>query len=185
MTDKPENLSAEARRLEAWLASAPLPPASPAFCDRVMRAIANRPLPWHVRTRRFLFAPRRLQWNVAGLATAFALVMAVCVSMVLFRPAGGPELNAGRSEQNTVVRFEYREPGARQVALAGDFSQWQARIPLRKRADGTWVAEVPLPPGNYEYVFVVDGERWVADPRAARYRPDGFGNNNAMLTVSF
>jgi len=44
---------------------------------------------------------------------------------------------------------------------------------------------VPLPPGNYEYVFVVDGERWVADPRAARYRPDGFGNNNAMLTVSF
>lgn len=176
--DNEELLSNDDARLEAWLARAPLPPASPAFCARVMRAIEHRPLPWHARLRRFLFAPRPLQWNVAGLAAAAAGLVAIAV-------VAPPLIERGPADPVTVatVRFEYRAPGARQVSLAGDFSQWQARVPLRKKADGTWVAELPLAPGNYEYVFVVDGERWVADPRAASYREDGFGNRNAVLSV--
>lgn len=180
-TPDDEPLSAEDARLEAWLARAPLPPASPAFCARVMRAIEDRPPAWHVRLRRFLFAPRPLQWNVAGLAATAGLV-AVAVVAPLLVERGLPDPGTGTVNVAS-VRFEYHAPGAHQVALAGDFSQWQARVPLRKKADGTWVAELPLAPGHYEYVFVVDGQRWVADPHAARYREDGFGNRNAVLSV--
>lgn len=176
-----EPLSSDDVRLEAWLARAPLPPAAPAFCARVMRAIEDRPLPWHARLRRFLFAPRPLQWNVAGLAATVGLVTIAVVAPLLI--ARGPVAPGTGAVNVATVRFEYRAPGAHQVALAGDFSQWQARVPLRKKADGTWVAELPLAPGSYEYVFVVDGERWVADPHAASYREDGFGNRNAVLSV--
>lgn len=178
----PDNapLSNDDARLEAWLARAPLPPASPSFCARVMRAIEHQPLPWHTRLRRFLFVPRFLQWNVSGLAATFGLLAIAVVAPLLVER--GPS-DPGVAVNVAIVRFEYRDPGAHQVALAGDFSQWQARVPLRKKADGTWVAEVPLAPGHYEYVFVVDGQRWVADPRAASYREDGFGNRNAVLSV--
>lgn len=166
-------------RLEAWLASAPMPPASPAFCARVMRAIETRPLPWRARLRRFLLAPRTLRWNVAGAAAALTVAGIAAGLALFFGRAAVPELSAGTA----VVRFEIALPQAREVGLAGDFTQWAARIPLRRSANGAWIAEVRLPPGDYEYVFVVDDERWVADPRAGRYRDDGFGNRNAVLTV--
>lgn len=174
------------QRLEAWLASAPLPPASPAFRERVMRAVEARPLSWRLRLNQWLLAPRALRWNLAG-ATAIVLVL-VSVSMTLglylgHTPAplaGATPATGGRV---VAVRFQLALPQARQVSLAGDFTQWRPRIPLKRNADGTWTAEFPLPPGDYEYIFVVDGDRWVADPRAGRYRDDGFGNRNAVLNV--
>ena len=42
-----------------------------------------------------------------------------------------------------------------------------------------------LPAGQHEYMFVVDGERWVPDPLAGRYVDDGFGEGqqNSLLIV--
>ena len=45
------------------------------------------------------------------------------------------------------------------------------------------IAEFVLPVGQHEYMFVVDGERWVADPNAGRYVDDDFGRENAVLIV--
>lgn len=173
------------QRLEAWLASAPLPPASPEFRERVMQAIEACPLPWRLRFKQWLLAPRTLRWNPVG-ATAIALVLvSVSVTLGLYlghspAPLAGATSATGRV---VAVRFQLAMSQARQVNLAGDFTQWRPRIPLKRNADGTWTAEFPLPPGDYEYIFVVDGDRWVADPRAGRYRDDGFGNRNAVLTV--
>jgi hypothetical protein len=33
-------------------------------------------------------------------------------------------------------------------------------------------------------MFLIDGTEWLTDPRADRYRDDGFGNQNAILAVS-
>jgi len=63
---------------------------------------------------------------------------------------------------------------------------------LRRVADGERDAivvwrpgegwSVALPPGDHEYMFVVDG-RFVPDPEAAERRPDGFGNENTILRL--
>lgn len=173
------------QRLEAWLASAPLPPASPEFRARVMRAIEARAQPWRLRLEQWLLAPHTLRWNPAG-ATAIVLVLlggAVTLGLYLGH-APAPMAGATPATERVVtVRFQLALPQARQVSLAGDFTRWQPRVPLKRNADGTWTAELPLPPGDYEYIFVVDGNRWVADPRAGRYRDDGFGHRNAVLTV--
>jgi len=42
---------------------------------------------------------------------------------------------------------------------------------------------IPLKPGRYEYMFVVDGQQWIPDPFAAEQTDDGFGSRNAVLEV--
>lgn len=41
---------------------------------------------------------------------------------------------------------------------------------------------LPITPGVHDYAFVVDGERWVADPYAPGI-DDGFGGRNSRLTL--
>lgn len=83
------------------------------------------------------------------------------------------------------VEFTLEAPDAEGVAVAGDFTGWEASVRLQDRdGDGVWSGRVPLQPGIHEYMFVVDGERWITDPNAERYARDGFGNRNAVLTIA-
>lgn len=61
------------------------------------------------------------------------------------------------------VKFIYEDPYASQVYLAGSFNNWNPTALPMNRTDGKWEVIIKLPPGRYEYKFVVDGE-WVADP---------------------
>jgi hypothetical protein len=84
------------------------------------------------------------------------------------------------------VRFEVAAPGAAQVALVGDFNEWNpAATPLQAtRRNGVWSVTVPIAPGRHEYAFVVDGERWIPDPRAPRAAAADFGSPNSVVTVT-
>ena len=42
---------------------------------------------------------------------------------------------------------------------------------------------VPLNAGRYEYAFVVDGKRWIADPAASHVR-DEFGGETSVLRLA-
>ncbi|MBI4423578.1 MAG: hypothetical protein HY554_07625 [Elusimicrobia bacterium] len=63
------------------------------------------------------------------------------------------------------VEFRLKAPKAKQVLLAGDFSQWRPDVALKKAPEGVWETVLPLPPGRYHYLFQVDGA-WLADPKA-------------------
>jgi hypothetical protein len=83
------------------------------------------------------------------------------------------------------VRLVYvpRDPSIEQVHVVGSFNDWDpARTPMR-REDGVFNTILLLPPGSYEYMFVVDGKEWVSDPLAVETRDDGFGGANAVLDV--
>ena len=53
---------------------------------------------------------------------------------------------------------------------------------MRKEGDGEWKATVSLPPGRYEYRFIVDGH-WVSDPAAKESVHNTFGSTNSVVTV--
>ena len=44
-------------------------------------------------------------------------------------------------------------------------------------------AVVPVMPGVYQYMFVVDGQRWITDPQAAESVADGFGQQNSLMRI--
>ena len=57
------------------------------------------------------------------------------------------------------VKFTVTIKGAKSVKIAGDFNKWDAdSLELVKTGKKTWEAIVPLPPGRYKYVCVIDGQ---------------------------
>lgn len=80
------------------------------------------------------------------------------------------------------VRFRLVAPGAKEVLLVGDFTDWSAR-PMRrsKPRSRTFETTVSLAPGTYEYKFIVDGE-WREDPRADSV-PNEFGTSNSQISI--
>jgi hypothetical protein len=84
------------------------------------------------------------------------------------------------------VRVIFYSPEASSVALVGDFNEWgQKEVTLAEASDkGIWEFTMNLEPGVYHYNLLVDGERWVANPKSSTLVPDGFGGYNSVLVVS-
>lgn len=81
------------------------------------------------------------------------------------------------------VMFQLQSPEAREVLLAGDFTDWDKEpLPLKKGKNGTWQKQISLPCGLYEYRFIVDGQ-WVTDPKAQERHTNPFGTENAVVVV--
>jgi hypothetical protein len=61
------------------------------------------------------------------------------------------------------TEFYLYAPMAESVQLIADFTHWR-KFPLDmvKSEGGTWCIVIPLPPGQYDYAFVVDGQ-WQND----------------------
>jgi 1,4-alpha-glucan branching enzyme len=91
---------------------------------------------------------------------------------------------AKKNNSTSKIAFSLLAPEAKEVFLAGDFTDWEkAPLPLKKRKDGTWLKELSLPSGVYEYRFIVDGE-WQNDPQALERKPNPFGTENSVCLVA-
>jgi hypothetical protein len=82
------------------------------------------------------------------------------------------------------TQFVLIAPGAKTVALVGDFNDWNVSATqlARQAGDGVWWVTVPLAPGRYRYAFVVDGTKWERDPSAPGAE-DEFGRPNSVVTI--
>ena len=98
------------------------------------------------------------------------------------RPVAPPARKVERPIEKP-VDFVLDNPNAQSVALAGTFNDWDLkRTPLRKETNGGWKTTLWLPPGRYEYRFVVDGQ-WLSDPNAKESAPNQFGSTNSVVVV--
>ena len=158
--------------------------APPFFTAEVMRRLPARKATIGHRVRDFLLKGRVLRWNMAA-AFAFAVLFALVLTQVVpTRNAPVETAMLQRKEQIVTVTMNLRAPQAKQVAVAGTFNKWKtdAHV-LAKQENGVWTINIPLKPGEYSYMFVVDGKAWVTDPNAETYSDDGFGNKNAVMRV--
>lgn len=181
-------------RIAGVLRDEPMRRPGPSFDARVMASIrwseepqgASAALGWLVRPRRISLSP------LAGLAFAASIAFAAYFGA---RGAVGQlaesrdvleaaTIAAADTFAARVVQFVLVAPDAESVSLAGDFNDWDAAAtPLRSVSGNMWTVDVPLGPGRYNYVFVVNGSTLVADPAAARAPADEFGQRNSVITV--
>jgi 1,4-alpha-glucan branching enzyme len=91
------------------------------------------------------------------------------------------EIRKMKKGNEKFVIFQFYAPSARYVTLAGDFNAWGGTAHGvydpnidrmyddgthgdKTKEDGVWTIIKLLPPGVYQYKFVIDGVNWVLDP---------------------
>ncbi len=121
-------------------------------------------------------AGRTLAW-AAMAAACFLLVAGIGTDLLLLR---------GQRADEILVHFQLEAPGATSVALVGSFTEWSTtKLPMVDRNhEGVWEIEVRLKKDTTQlYNFVIDGSRWVPDPRSAAQVDDGFGGLSSVLQL--
>jgi hypothetical protein len=181
-----------ATRLKSALAeyAQALPTLDGGLDARVMAAITRRPRARRAAWWRWFVEPRLVPLRPA-LAAAAVLALVALTSVVTVGLArrgrdASPAVAAPPVPPGTIlVRFELEAPDAGRVTLAGSFNEWSDSSIVFSRAAGSpvWTVTVALPPGRYQYLFVVDGNRWIPDPAAHAQVEDEFGQQNSLLVV--
>lgn len=83
------------------------------------------------------------------------------------------------------VRFTLLVPDANEVFVMGSFNNWsKGATPMKAvNQSGLWSVEVPLKEGEYTFIYLVNGTRWVTPPMAEDFVTDGFGQTNGVVVV--
>jgi hypothetical protein len=94
-----------------------------------------------------------------------------------------PRLVLPPPSRNGNVIFELNGfPTASIVAVAGTFNGWNQSQYLFERVGDEWICKLALPPGKYQYKFIVDGN-WLVDPTNPTVVRDRRGFENSQLVV--
>ncbi len=155
------------------------------FTTQVMQKITEE-IPasteiWWEKALRLLTLPRiSLKW-MAAFGTALAVLF--LGYSIYFSP-----VTQYCPNNLAEITFSMRADASqvKSIAVVGDFNDWDPTRNLLtdENNDGIWTVTLKLEPGRYEYMFILDGQKWVPDPSAYRYVNDGFGNKNAILEIS-
>ena len=147
--------------------------------------VRRRREPW-LRPSRNSIVGLSLAAGIGGLSTLSAVVpdaqrQAAGLSSVVI----GDSLVTTLHDTLRLVRLMFDAPNARRVAVAGDFNRWSVdATPLARDARSQrWSVTIAVRNEDHRYAFVVDGTRWVPDPRARSVRGED-GRIYSLLNVS-
>lgn len=98
--------------------------------------------------------------------------------------AGDPRRFAGLRVIEGGVEFGHPGFAPEEILIAGQFNDWvpDGGIELERRGPEQWTKRLHLPPGRYEYKFVVR-EQWIPDPANPRHSRSGIGVVNSVIDV--
>jgi len=155
-----------------YLEQLPQAPVPFDFSFQVMDRIETR------RRRGFVFGNFK-KLAIVSLSVVF-LAMVFLTDLPLFPQFHMSNFSGYRRVE---LKFCALSENAKTVAVAGDFSDWNA-LQMEKGNDNSWVITLKVMPGKYQYSFVIDGDEWVPDPGSPRQVEDGFGGVNSVLVVN-
>lgn len=172
------------KQVVSALNSISLQPAPVDFTQSIMAKISQKEIQiqtsWMDHLKKRISVPR-FSFRLIGAAVASALVVFFAFTFIFNTPDTSLICSA-----EVQFSLKINDNKTHTVAIAGDFNGWnpQANVLEDPEGDGIWTGTLNLKPGRYEYMFVLDGEKWFPDPNALRYVKDGFGNRNAILEIN-
>ncbi len=81
-------------------------------------------------------------------------------------------------------RFVIYQPEARQVAIAGSFTGWDAISMQEVGNSGYWEITLKLPRGEHRFSYILDGMTRLPDPTVSTREHDDFGGENSILELN-
>ena len=71
-----------------------------------------------------------------------------------------------------------------EVALVGDFNDWDKESIKLTKKNGAYETEVRLKPeSEYKFKYLIDGETWENDHEADAYVPNEFGTEDSVVII--
>lgn len=72
--------------------------------------------------------------------------------------------------------------GSKKATVAGEFNNWDTEALPFKITKGVGSASISLPVGKeFQYKFVIDGNRWENDPETEGFASNGMGEYNSVV----
>src|SRR5260370_38817867 len=146
---------------------------SPTLRARVRATVGHPATSRTRRVWRWLAPPRDVELRLRvrpWAAWAGGLAAAAGLALLLTRPPArlpaGAVAARDASPNVVFVRFVLYAPGAKRVAVAGTFNQWDQTAALLVPAGtgGVWSTTLALPVAQHQYAFVAYRRRWPAAP---------------------
>ena len=74
---------------------------------------------------------------------------------------------------------------AKKIALVGEFNGWnpEEAIALKKQKDGSFKTSLELGAGEYQFRYILDGDKWENDWEADKYVPAGVDATENSVVV--
>lgn len=151
--------------------------------DLVIARIEPKQLTIWQRLRCWLQMPRIIAVRPLHLASAaVTAVLILAGSLIWLQEPSFREQPFNRPQLITVA-LTLDDGQARNVSLIGSFNGWRPEgyAMQRKTVKNRWFITIKVPPGTYEYAFLIDGRQVRPDPRAVFFKLDGFGSRNSLL----
>lgn len=82
--------------------------------------------------------------------------------------------------QGNMAEFRFYRPNAREVFVVGDFNCWRdGECRMMQQEDGTWIARLFLPAGDFKFRYRADGQ-WFVDYAAFGIEQGAFGVDSVL-----
>lgn len=166
------------------LNSVKLAPAPSNLTPKIMMRVSQEKIqPSGIDSWRRLFFIPRYSFRIASFVAATAIIIFFAFTFLF----NTPDISNQYIDNLAKVDFtlQLSNGKVRSVAIVGDFNNWNPDANQLKdpEGNGIWSTSLTLRPGRYEYMFIINGEEWITDPKAHRYTQDGFGNKNAIIEL--
>jgi 1,4-alpha-glucan branching enzyme len=96
-------------------------------------------------------------------------------------------VNKEFTPKKTVCKVTFKVPAdwaANEIALVGDFNEWDAKANSLTMKNGSWETTLRLAPSaEYKFRYFIDGERWENDDQADAYVTNEFGTEDSVLII--
>lgn len=82
------------------------------------------------------------------------------------------------------VKFSFNPENATAVSILGLNGTWEEAIPMNRKKDGSFSADVNLPKDSrHEFKYLVNNSEWMNDPEADGQTPNQYGGTNSVVLV--
>lgn len=89
--------------------------------------------------------------------------------------------------KKTVCKVTFKVPAewaSREVALVGDFNEWDPKAIILTKKSGSWETTLRLNPGaEYRFRYFIDGVKWENDDQADAYIANEYGTEDSLIKV--
>lgn len=157
--------------------------------SKVLRSVEPKKNSLWTRLYQWLRMPRSIRIVPMKLIPAGAVVSAALLFALQILPRNEMiQHPKGEDPGKVTVAFNFVHPEAKSVSLIGSFNKWSPKgYQMKPRGEEkvwVWVIELNLPPGRYQYAYLVDGKVTTPDPKSPFSENDGFGNKNSVILVA-